>query len=40
MKAVVWQGEKDVQVETVPDPSLMEDTDHHHQSNLFWNLRF
>lgn len=27
MKAVVWQGEKDVQVETVPDPSLMEDTD-------------
>jgi threonine dehydrogenase-like Zn-dependent dehydrogenase len=27
MKAVVWQGEKKVKVETVPDPSLKEETD-------------
>lgn len=27
MKAVVWQGEKNVKVETVPDPSIKKDTD-------------
>lgn len=27
MKAVVWQGEKNIKVETVPDPSIQEDTD-------------
>ncbi len=27
MKAVVWHGEKDVRVETVPDPSIQKDTD-------------
>lgn len=27
MKAVVWQGEKKVTVETVPDPSIKQDTD-------------
>jgi len=27
MKAVVWQGEQEVKVETVPDPSILEETD-------------
>lgn len=27
MKAVVWQGEQEVKVETVPDPTILEETD-------------
>ena len=27
MRAVTWQGKRDVRVETVPDPILKEDTD-------------
>ncbi|MFL5648790.1 MAG: glutathione-dependent formaldehyde dehydrogenase, partial [Chloroflexota bacterium] len=27
MKAVTWQGKRDVRVETVPDPTIQEPTD-------------
>ncbi|MDQ4131685.1 MAG: hypothetical protein M3179_00400, partial [Actinomycetota bacterium] len=27
MKAVTWQGKRDVQVETVPDPTIQDPTD-------------